>query len=136
MFSLFFLFASLEISFLSSCPRGGIMPGFPGLPFERFFSSQRDHLGTFCYAACDFRQEGGRMPRGTMKTGVTREIPGLRSPGCSLREICRSVKASAGSVGALRRRAGGADLRWPVELLSFSKKFLYQLHYYLYGCIS
>jgi len=56
------------------------------------------------------------MPRRRMKTRVIREILRLRSLGCSVREICRSVNASVGSVSALIRRAGKADLRWPVDI--------------------
>ena len=56
------------------------------------------------------------MPRRKIKTRVIREILRLRSLGCSVREICRSVNASVGSISALIRRAGKVDLRWPVDL--------------------
>ena len=40
----------------------------------------------------------------------------LRSLGCSVREICRSVNASVGSVSALTRKAWEAGLKWPIDL--------------------
>ena len=56
------------------------------------------------------------MPRRRMNVRVIREILRQRSLGCSVREICRSVNASVGSVSALIRKAGEAGLKWPVDL--------------------
>ena len=50
-----------------------------------------------------------------MKTRVIREILRLKSMGRSVRETCRSVNASVGSVSAVLRKAGEAGLKWPLS---------------------